>query len=231
MPDELKEIYDSKAENYERLVAREDYQGNILPAIQRIRAMDGLDVLDLGAGTGRLVCMLAPLAHSIRAFDVSPQMLAVAERKLKASGLTNWQVQVADHDALPVEPASADVVVSGWSLVYAAIWAEGDWRAHLKDTLAGIERTLRPGGTIIILETMGTGFESPNPPAALADYFAYLKEDGFQFDWIRTDYCFPTLEEAKELSSFFFGDEIVQKIQGTDPAYLPECTGIWWKTV
>ena len=53
---ELKEIYASRARDYERLVAREDYQGNILKALQDIRALAGLDVVELGAGTGRLTC-------------------------------------------------------------------------------------------------------------------------------------------------------------------------------
>jgi ubiquinone/menaquinone biosynthesis C-methylase UbiE len=43
-------------------------------------------------------------------------MLRVCKQKLTASGLSNWQVEVADHRKLPVEDASADLVVSGWSV-------------------------------------------------------------------------------------------------------------------
>ena len=62
---DLKEIYASRAQDYERLVAREDFAGNILKALQEIRALSGLDVVELGAGTGRLTCLLAPLVRSI----------------------------------------------------------------------------------------------------------------------------------------------------------------------
>jgi SAM-dependent methyltransferase len=96
MPDN-KTVYAHHGNEYEALIAREDYQGNIARAIAEIIDVDGLDVLDLGAGTGRLTLLLAPRARSIRAFDVSSEMLRVCREKLIASGLSNWQVDVADH--------------------------------------------------------------------------------------------------------------------------------------
>ena len=228
---ELKKIYASRARDYERLVAREDYQGNILKALQDIRALAGLDVVELGAGTGRLTCMLAPLVRSIRAFDASGHMLGVAREKLAASSLQNWKLEVATNAALPVPDATADLVIAGWSLVYSAIWATGDWRAELGQTLDGMRRVLRPGGTIIVLETMGTGSETPQPPADLLDYFGFLKQREFQTRWIRTDYRFKDETEAKQLADFFFGAEMLSKIAIAGAPTLPECTGVWWLAV
>jgi len=59
------EIYSKHADRYDLLVTREDYQQNILRAIKRIRPLGGLDVVELGAGTGRLTCMLAALVTTI----------------------------------------------------------------------------------------------------------------------------------------------------------------------
>jgi hypothetical protein len=91
---------------------------------------------------------------------------------------------------------------------------------------------LRPGGTIIIMETLGTGYEMPTPPDELVAYYAYLEgEAGFSSTWIRTDYLFESLAEAQALTSFFFGEEMVEKVvreAGQDHVVLPECTGIWW---
>lgn len=228
---DLKEIYASRAQDYERLVAREDFEGNILKALQDIRALAELDVVELGAGTGRLTCLLAPLVRSIRAFDASDHMLAVAREKLAAGNWRNWQAEVAVHAALPVADATADLVIAGWSLVYSAIWAAGDWQTELGQTLAEIKRVLRPGGTIIVLETMGTGSESPQPPADLRDYFGFLKQRGFQTRWIRTDYQFKDLAEAHQLAEFFFGAAMLPNIVVAGAPKLPECTGIWWLTV
>ena len=173
------------------------------------------------------------------AFDTSSAMLEIASERLKASGLTNWRTQVADHRQLPAQDGSCDVVLSGWSVVYTVVWSQDDWQKDLGQALAEIRRVLRHGGTIIILETMGTGSETPNPPADLLDYFKYLEEDGFSTTWFRTDYKFFSKEEAQKLISFFFGDEMLQKLQ-INPAkpgsteeliILPECTGMWWKTI
>ena len=50
MSDQQRKIYQTEGDRYEALISREDYQGNILRAIDEIINVDGLDVLDLGAG-------------------------------------------------------------------------------------------------------------------------------------------------------------------------------------
>lgn len=96
MPDHP-EIYRSQAAQYDALVSREDYQRHILPALQQILPMDGLKVVESGAGTGRLTCLLAPVVQFIHAFDISPHMLEVASARLAGSGLKNWHTAVSDH--------------------------------------------------------------------------------------------------------------------------------------
>jgi hypothetical protein len=101
MPDH-ENIYRREADQYEYLVACEDYNGNLLPAIQRILPLTGMDKVELGAGTGRLTCLLAPLVRSMRAYDVSQPLLDVAIGKLKDLGLANCKVEIADHRQLPL---------------------------------------------------------------------------------------------------------------------------------
>src|SRR5690349_3557855 len=97
MSEKQRKIYQSEGDRYEALISREDHQGNIPRAIDEIIEVDDLDILDLGAGTGRLALLLARRAKSMRAFDASAEMLRVCRDRLIASGLTNWQVNVADH--------------------------------------------------------------------------------------------------------------------------------------
>ena len=99
--------------------------------------------------------------------------------------------------------------------------------------MAEMKRVLRPGGTAVIFETLGTGSEEPNPPTeTLAAYYAYLEnEQGFSTTWIRTDYQFESVSEAGELAGFFFGDDLAAQVTANEWVILPECTGIWWLTV
>ena len=231
MSDQQRKIYQTDGDRYEALIEREDHQGNIEKALDEIVKVDGLDVLDLGAGTGRLAVLLAPRAKSMRAFDVSEEMLRVCRSRFEASGLSNWQVDIADHRQLPIPNHSADLAVSGWSLSYLAVWNPETWRAELEKWLAEMKRILRPGGFIVLYESLGTGNESPVELEHLRDFYPWLQETGFQKKVIRTDYKFVSLEEAEELSRFFFGDELGDKVKENGWVVLPECTGVWWKMV
>ena len=110
------EIYRSQADRYEALVSREDFQNNLLPALQKIVDFNGRSVVDLGAGTGRLICMLAPFVEKIWGFDQSGHMLEVATARLRKSGYLNWKIKKADHRQVPMEDHGVDIVVSGWSV-------------------------------------------------------------------------------------------------------------------
>jgi ubiquinone/menaquinone biosynthesis C-methylase UbiE len=223
------EIYKTEGDKYEALIAREDYQENIMRALREITSLENRVVYDLGAGTGRLACLLAPHVLSVRAFDISEEMLRVCREKFTASGLTNWQVDVADHCQLPVDDQSADLVVSGWSVAYLAVWNPETWRAELEKWMDEMKRVLKPNGIIILFESLGTGNESPIQLEHLKDYYPWLDEAGFQHKWIRTDYKFDSLEEAEFLSRFFFGDELGDKVRKNKWMILPECTGVWWR--
>jgi ubiquinone/menaquinone biosynthesis C-methylase UbiE len=229
MPTE-QQVYETHADQYERMIRREDYQNNIERAIEQILAPDGLDIVDLGAGTGRLTRLLAPRARSICAFDLSAHMLAETEKSLREMGLANWQTGVADHRQIPLPAESADLVVSGWSFCYLAVWGGAEWKSALEAGLAEIKRILRPGGTVILLETLGTGHAAPRPLEKLAGYYAWLEEKGFQSTWMRTDYRFESLDEAAELAAFFFGEQMGQEVRVKNWQVLPECTGVWWRT-
>ncbi len=227
MPD-YAEIYRRQAGKYEALVSREDYQGNLLPALEQIVPLRDKVVVDLGAGTGRLACLLAPLAASVLACDASGAMLSVAAKKLQAGGPGNWLTAVADHRAIPLPNAVADVALSGWSICYLVVWNETRWQAELGRGLEEMQRLVRPGGYLVILETLGTGTASPRPPENLEAYFTYLEEEGFRRTWLRTDYHFASQEEAESLLPFFFGEEMLAKTETRGgEVFLPECTGIW----
>ncbi len=231
MPDH-DEVYESKAEQYERLISCEDYMTKIPQTLRNICTFEGNDIIDLGAGTGRLTCLFAPIARSMIAFDLSEHMLEVTAEKLRSTGLNNWKTIVADHRSLPVEDSCADITMAGWSICYIASSNVPDWLDNIRKVISEMKRVTRPGGHLIILETLGTGNETPQPPGFLQCYYNTLKNEyDFSHTSIRTDYKFESIEEAEELTRFFFGDELANRVEKQRQVIVPECTGIWWLRV
>jgi ubiquinone/menaquinone biosynthesis C-methylase UbiE len=224
------EIYRARAADYDRLVAREDWEGRILPALEAVVPLAGLAVVELGAGTGRVTRLVAARARFVWLFDASAPMLAVAAIRLRAAGLTNWRAAAADHRRLPLPGGVADLAVAGWSVGYLAVRAPAGWRQEVDRALAEVDRVLRPGGTAILLEALGTGVTEPEPLAELAGYYDHLAARGFARTQVRTDFRFADRAEAEELVPFFFGAEMAAKLVERDGAVtLPEWTGVWWR--
>lgn len=230
MPNHSK-IYAEQARMYESLIAK---QPSLYETVNAIRPVKGLDIVDAGAGTGRLAAVLAAEARSLTALDASEAMLQVASEKLASSGLTpeRWRCIPADNRSLPLPDNTADLLVSGWSVSYLASSTTEGWQDRLAAVLSEFTRVLRPGGTLILFETMGTGTEEPSPPTFLLGYYKELRERyGFSEQIIRLDYTFASLEEAQELTEFFFGKELSSKVREHRWTTVPEYAGVWSITV
>jgi len=225
---DYKNVYENKADSYDLLVSKEDYEKNILPAIQEIIDLKDIDVVELGAGTGRLTTMIAPLCRSIKILDSHEEMLKVAEKKLKKMNLTNWQSIVADNRSIPLDEGIADLVIEGWAFGHLVEWNWDTWKEEIDKALHEMGKLLKPGGVAIIIETLGTGFKQPVPPSEkLQTFYNYLEKDlGFFHKFIRTDFQFSSLKEAFHLVSIFWGENRARDI--VKSTIVPECTGFWW---
>jgi ubiquinone/menaquinone biosynthesis C-methylase UbiE len=111
------------------------------------------------------------------------------------------------------------------------VWYEERWRDEIDPAVREMMRLLRPGGTAIICETLGTGTLEPAPPTpTLEAYYHFLETEwGFARSVVPTDYQFATLEEAVETIQFFFGAELAQRVRRNRWTIVPEWTGIWWR--
>lgn len=229
MPDRLA-IYRNDPWTYDLLISREDYQENIPKMLKQIHDFSGLDIADIGAGAGRLATLLVPQAHSLLLTDNAGPMLKVAAEKLTKMGFKNFRTHVCNFTEIPTEDESLDAVVEGWALCTTALRSPS-WEITLKDSFNEMKRVLRPHGTIVLFETLGTGQEKPSAPnerfAAL--YQSLEKDHGFEHTWIRTDYKFESLEEKEHLLKFFFDQEMLDAGAKNESLIYPECTGVWWK--
>lgn len=227
--DHFRTVYRDGVEDYQRLVEYEDAAGLLWRHLDGLLDWSGRRVVELGAGTGRLTVPLARRARHVHAVDGSPQMLEVARRRLAAEGLGNVALHVAEHRALPLADHCATAVVEGWAVAHYVDWEPDTWPAAVDACIAEMTRVVVAGSPLVLVETLGTGVEVPTPPTpVLADLYRYLETvHGFTRSWVRTDYVFPTPTLAFDLVSRFFGDEMVERLDGVQ---LPECTGVWVRT-
>ena len=228
------QIYAEHAEPYDALVAAEDCDGTLIPAIEAIASasgsLSGAAVLEVGVGTGRIARAIVGRVSRLVAVDRAPAMLAVARRHLAAiDGAAPWELHEADARALPVASGWADLAIAGWVFGHFRSWMPDDWQHQISLALGEMRRALRPGGTLIVVETLGTGSEVPAPPSPqLAEYFAWLEgAHGLKPRAIRTDYRFADVETAAAITGFFFGDAFGARVCREGWSRVPECTGLW----
>jgi len=224
-------IYARHAGEYHDLVSAEDWQGNLPRALGELTSFREKTVVELGAGTGRVTTLVAPLCSNVLAFDRSQHMLDTAAANMRSRGLRNVSLGVADSRAVPLADASADIVIEGWSFGHTVSQAQSFWRNEADALLEESRRLLRPGGILIVIETLGTGLRMPAAPGSILPvFYGYLeKQLGFATRWVRTDYRFPSLAEARRLVELFFGQMVDYDLGPEGNVIVPECTGIWWK--
>ncbi|HMC16393.1 MAG TPA: tetratricopeptide repeat protein [Albitalea sp.] len=132
-------LFDQYAEAFdEHLVETLQYKTpSLLVGMLRSRlgqpASAGLDVLDLGCGTGLCAPLLRPIARSLVGVDLSPKMLAKARER----SLYDELVCAELGEYLAGLTQRSDIAVAADVFVYI-----GD----LNEVLAGVAATLRPGG-------------------------------------------------------------------------------------
>lgn len=221
-------IYKTQAAAYHALIAAEDVDGNLLPALQAITPLTGKVVLDLGSGTGRIPLLLRDLECEFISVDLHHAMLVEQRKQV---GVGDQRLLQADIRGLPLGDKLTDVVIAGWAIGHFTGWYPDAWKDEIQKVLKEMSRALKAGGALIILETMGTGTEQAGRPnTALAEYYAILENElGFSQQIVATDYGFGTVERAAELCGFFFGDEMAEKVRRNGWARVPEWTGIWSK--
>jgi SAM-dependent methyltransferase len=102
----------------------------------------GAAILELGAGSGRVTAILAPLARSLVGIDVSPELLRLARSRLE--GWPRAHLLQADMRALPLRGPFDLIVAANDPLSHLVEPAERD------RVLSAVARLLAPGGRFIL---------------------------------------------------------------------------------
>jgi ubiquinone/menaquinone biosynthesis C-methylase UbiE len=156
-------------EGYAQWAEFYDEPGNALidmeqPVVREI--LDGLPrgvALDAACGTGRHSEYLASLGHEVIGIDESPEMLAVARRKVPGG-----EFREASLCEMPLADGSVDLIVCALALMHVP---------DLARALAEFVRVLRPSGHLVVSDSRGVIGDIPLPLARIRSdgSFGYMR--------------------------------------------------------
>lgn len=224
---DFRDIYEHDAERYQQLVAAEDGAGELPRALGQVVALSGARAIEIGMGTGRVTRILLDAGASVIGYERSAAMLAVARRLLGE----RFQAVLADVREVELPLQGADLALAGWCLGHFCEWYAEAWQAEIEGVLQKMWGALDAGGTLVVIETLGTGSDAAAPPnAELAAYYRLLEGTwGMQRRELRTDYHFDSVAAARASIGFFFGGELESRVEERGWRVVPEWTGLWWK--
>jgi ubiquinone/menaquinone biosynthesis C-methylase UbiE len=128
----------------------------ILPVVPGLveRMRHGIDVLDLGCGSGRAINLMARTFPDSRftGADMSPEGIAAAQAEATRLGLANARFEVVDAAKLDT-PERYDLVTT-----FDAVHDQADPRAVLHN----LRRALRAGGTYLMQEIGASSYLHEN---------------------------------------------------------------------
>jgi demethylmenaquinone methyltransferase/2-methoxy-6-polyprenyl-1,4-benzoquinol methylase len=132
-------------------------------ALDLARLGEGGRALDVGTGTGDFALALlarAPRSATVTGVDISPGMLAVAERRAAKAGVgARYERLIASVESLPFPDRAFDVAVAGF-----VIRNVGDIPRGLRE----VRRVLRTGGRAVVLD-----LHTPRNPTVRRLYRSY----------------------------------------------------------
>jgi SAM-dependent methyltransferase len=164
-----------------------DRDGLVVAALDRVLPTGR--VLDVGAGDGftgrrlgddRMVVALEPAAGMIR-----------------TNGNLRWVRGEAEH--LPFAAGSFDGAYATWAYFFSRDWDP-------TPGIAELDRVVRPGGTLVLVENLGGDAFSVLTDDDLSADPGFWRAQGFACEAMDTAFRFDDLEEARTLLGFFFGD-------------------------
>lgn len=105
-------------------------------------ARSGLDILDVGCGTGEMSLVLAEMGHNVQGVDLSEKMLSRAREKAKASRL-KVKFSLGDAERLKFDPGRFDALISRhvlWTL------------PHPDRAMEVWKRVVKVGGQVLVID-------------------------------------------------------------------------------
>lgn len=147
--DGVRAAYDLVAQNYSELLPDCSFEASLDLAMVKhfVDELPGVDVLDAGCGSGRMMTHLLGLDDSLRVHGVDLSSEMVRHARLAHPALP---IEVGDLRRLPFQDNMFDGVLAWYSIIHSA-------PSDLYPTISEMHRVLRPGGCVLVGFRAGDG--------------------------------------------------------------------------
>ncbi|MBT0767727.1 class I SAM-dependent methyltransferase [Kineosporia sp. J2-2] len=195
-----------------------DPDGVIEAAMRAIRPWDGLDVLDIGCGSGYHLPGFATAAASVVGVEPHPPLVQLARRRVASidddEARARIDVRAGTAQQLPVPSGSIDVVHARWAYFFGPGCEPG---------LAEIRRVLRRGGVAFVIDndatrsTFGSWFRRWLPTYDPAAVEAFWARQGWSRRTLDIRWEMPTRADFEAVVRIEFSAEHADRILASHP--------------
>ena len=197
---------------FELMAQAIDPEERIPAAMLAAAPLEGRVLLDVGAGVGDRTVVYARLAGHVYALEPDPRALPILRGRIKSSGATNVTVVPGSAASIPLEDGTVDVVYATWAYFFGPGSEPG---------LREVERVIRPGGDIVIVQNYGRDELSsfwPPHEAECERWPPWFEAQGFACQIIDTVWRFRSTDEALAVLEFLWGEKARNLVLEEDKA-------------
>jgi len=77
-------------------------------------------------------------------------------KKKNVQRFDNVDFLSGSYNYISLLDGSVDIVIEGWSFAYLYTLVQPNWKIGIDSAFSEIQRIVKPGGIIILIETLGT---------------------------------------------------------------------------
>ncbi|MEZ5093170.1 class I SAM-dependent methyltransferase [Nocardioides sp.] len=194
--------------------------------MHQVADWSGLDVVDIGCGTGFHLPWFAEAARSVVGVEPHPDLLRLAQRRTRH--LESVRVLQGTAQQLPVPDGSVDVAHARWAYFFGPGCEPG---------LTELSRVMRRGGTAYILDndagrsTFGAWFRRgyPHLPSP-AEVERFWSTHGWTRTPVLTRWAFGSRADLEAVVRIELPDAVAEQVLGVyDGTEVDYAVNLWWR--